>query len=71
VPRPLEILQHVGDSPWNVVLQEILALTKMNWNTADFACRDPITLAFSHRVGEILAETPTRAKIRQEYKFYM
>jgi hypothetical protein len=71
VPRPLEILQHVGDSPWNVVLQEILALTKMNWNTADFACRDPITLAFSRRVGEILAEVPTNSKIRHEYKFYM
>ena len=36
VPQPLEILEHVGDSPWDVVLKEVLALTKMNWNTADF-----------------------------------
>lgn len=71
VPRPLEILEHIGDSPWNVVLQEILALTKMNWNTADFACRDPITVAFSRRVGEILAEVPANSRIRHEYKFYM
>lgn len=71
VPQPLEVLEHHGDSPWDTVLREILALTKMNWNTADFACRDPITLAFSRRVGQILAEVPADAKIRHEYRFYM
>lgn len=71
VPQPLEVLEHFGDSPWNVVLQETLALTKMNWNTADFACSEPITLAFSHRVGEILAELPPSISPRHEYRFYM
>lgn len=71
VPRPLEILEHYGDSPWSVLLQEILALTKLNWNTADFACSDPITLAFSQRVGQILAELPADLVPRPEYRFYM
>jgi hypothetical protein len=35
VPQPIEILEHHGDSPWNIVLEEILALTKLNWNTAN------------------------------------
>ena len=61
VPHPLEVLEHHGDSSWNVVLQEILALTKTNWNTADFACSEPVTIAFSHRVGQILAELPTHS----------
>lgn len=71
VPKPLEILEHVGDSPWDIVLREVLALTKMNWNTADFACSDPITTAFSRRVGQILAEVPPGMKIRPEYRYYM
>ncbi len=71
VPQPLEILEHIGDSPWHFILQEILGLTKMNWNTADFACSEPITLAFSHRVGQILAELPERLPFRSEYRFYM
>ncbi len=71
VPQPLEVLEHIGDSPWDVVLKEVLALTKMNWNTADFACWDPITTAFSRRVGQILAEVPAGMKIRPEYRFYM
>jgi hypothetical protein len=71
VPQPLEILEHIGDSPWDTVLREILCLTKMNWNTADFAGRDPITTAFSRRVGQVLAEIPAGRKIRPEYRFYM
>jgi hypothetical protein len=70
-PRPIEILEHHGDSPWSVVLQEVLALTKMNWNTADFACSLPITLAFAQRVSQILAELPADINPRPEYRFYM
>lgn len=43
----------------------------MNWNTADFAGADPITTAFSRRVGQVLAEIPPERKIRPEYRFYM
>ena len=71
VPKPLEILEHHGDSPWNIILQEIMALTKMNWNTADFACSDPVTIAFSRRIGQILAELPAGLPMSQEYRFYM
>jgi len=71
VPQPLEILEHYGDTPWTVILQEILALTKLNWNTTYFACSMPITLAFSHKVGLILAELPPELPLRSEYRFYM
>ncbi len=71
IPRPLEILEHHGDSPWNVMLREVLALTKMNWNTADFSCSMPITVAFSRKVGEILAELPADVQPRPAYRFYM
>jgi hypothetical protein len=71
IPQPVEVLEHHGDSPWDQVLFELLSLTKLNWNTADFAARYPITLAFSDRVGEILAEMPENLPFRHEYRFYM
>ncbi len=71
VPQPIEILEHYGDSPWNVVLQEILALTKLNWNSTDFACSKPISIAFAQRVGQILAELPPNLSFRPEYRFFM
>jgi hypothetical protein len=70
IPQPAEVLEHFGDSPWDRVLSELLSLTKLNWNSADFAARYPVTLAFSSRVGEILAEVPDDI-FREEYRYYM
>ena len=71
VPQPLEVLEHHGDSPWDLVLRDILALTKLNWNSADFACSEPISIAFARRVGAILAELPAHMPMRPEYRYYM
>lgn len=71
VPRPLEIVEHFGDSPWTTMLREVLSLTKLNWNTADFSCGMPVTIAFSRKVGEILAELPTDLTPQHAYRFYM
>lgn len=70
-PKPIEIVEHHGDSPWTDVLKDVLSLTKLNWNTASFACAYPITLAFSQKVGQILAELPEGVDPRPEYRFYM
>jgi hypothetical protein len=51
--------------------EEILALTKMDWNSAVYAVRDPITTAFSEDVGQILAEMPEGVQPRPVYRFYM
>jgi hypothetical protein len=71
VPQPLEVVQHIGDSPWDRVLRELLALTKLNWNTAAFASGHPVTIAFSRRVGEVLAELTQHDAILADYRFYM
>ena len=56
VPRPLVIREHHGDSTVSEIARDILALTKLNWNTADFSCGMPITLNYSRKVGEILKQ---------------
>lgn len=71
VPAPLEIVERHGDAPLEVICKEILALTKMNWNSADFCIREPITLAYSREVGKILAYVPEEVNPRPEYHYYM
>jgi hypothetical protein len=71
VPQPLEVVEHIGDTPWRDILEEILGLTKLNWNTAAFACSEPMTLALARRVGRILAEVGPEGRVREEYRFYM
>ena len=71
VPRPLEIVEHFGSASMSQLATEILALTKMDWNSAIFAGKEPITTAFSEDVGHILAEFPAGAEPRPQYRFYM
>lgn len=71
VPRPVEIVEHFGSASMSQLAAEILALTKMDWNSAMFAGKEPITTAFSEDVGHILAEMPAGAEPRPQYRFYM
>src|SRR5439155_16747698 len=71
VPWPLAILEHFGTSPATTVLSEIVALSKMNWNSAEFSIARPITLLFSERVGHVMASLPEDVTPRHEYLFYM
>ncbi len=53
------------------ILEEILLLTKMNWNTTAFADLRPITLRFSQLVGDIMREIPANREPLPQFKFYM
>lgn len=71
VPSPLQIADHIGDSDINLILNEILIFTKMNWNSANFSISKPITLRFSELVGNILKEIPLDRDPLPQYKFYI
>jgi hypothetical protein len=71
VPSPIEIYDHHGDSSKAKIIEEVLILTKMNWNSADFCGSMPITLRFARLVGDILREMPEGFEPNPKYKFYM
>lgn len=71
IPRPLEIVEHHGVSPAETVCQELLALTKLNWNSCSFGSSVPITIRFARDVGKILTELPKGVQPETKYKFYM
>lgn len=70
IPQPLELLENWGSIPFREAAEDILRLTKLNWNTAAFNCRDPITLAFARRVGEILKMARGKEPALY-YRYYM
>ena len=71
VPNPLEIIERVGDSDLRTIAEEILGLTKLNWNSADFAGAYPITLRFSREVGNVLTELGDEQDPHPHYRFYV
>ncbi|MGH8645521.1 MAG: argonaute/piwi family protein [Gammaproteobacteria bacterium] len=71
VPLPLKLTDHVGDSSVKNILHELMVLTKMNWNSANFGGLLPITLRFSRLVGEIMKEVPRSIDPLPQFKYYM
>lgn len=70
VPAPIKVTDHFGDTPHRDLLTEVLALTKMNWNSANFAESSPVTLRFAELVGGILREHP-RGTPMPQYRYYI
>jgi hypothetical protein len=70
VPAPLQI-----GSPMETDIRErareILALSKMNWNSAEGIARHPITLSFARKVGTIMTEMGDNPEPNPSYRFYM
>jgi hypothetical protein len=54
VPRPLLVDVCRGEAKMETVLADIMALTKLNYNTCKFGSGSPVTLRFADAVGEIL-----------------
>ncbi len=58
VPKPLLIDVCRGEVQIETVLNDIMALTKLNYNACVFADGQPVTLKFADAVGEILTAGP-------------
>jgi hypothetical protein len=71
VPRPLQIDICRGDAPIEMVLSDIMALTKLNYNACKFGGGSPVTLRFADAVGEILTAGPLESGAPLSIKYYI
>lgn len=71
IPSPIEVkLAYYDESP-NLICDEIIALTKMNWNNTQFDRKYPITIECARNVGEILKYLDPDDSMQLKYSFYM
>ncbi|MEE1945843.1 hypothetical protein VRU48_12045 [Pedobacter sp. KR3-3] len=54
IPHPLDIIKFEGDTSITTLSEEILALTKLNFNNCNYYDSLPITIRFAQKVGEII-----------------
>ena len=71
VPRPLLLRCQEVNQSLAFLAEEVLALTKMNWNNTQFDGGEPITVGAARRVGDILKYVPDAQPIAPRYSFYM
>lgn len=58
VPNPLSVQVTQGETDIDIVLKDVLALTKLNFNACIYSDGLPVTLRFADSVGEILTAAP-------------
>jgi hypothetical protein len=71
VPSPLLVDICKGYADIRVVMQDIMALTKLNYNACIFADGLPVTLRFADAVGEILTSGPMENIPPLPFKHYI
>ena len=71
VPKPLGFRCDRVAETSSFLAQEILALTKMNWNNTQFDGGQPITLRCARQVGHILKYLGPNDPCEPYYRFYM
>jgi hypothetical protein len=71
VPQSLEVRIVESDESPIVICQEILNLTKMNWNNTQFDGKYPITIQCARKVGQIMKYLGPEDKPQISYCFYM
>jgi len=53
IPAPIVLRRHMGESDLRTVAQELLGLSKMNWNTFDLYTKLPATVHSSNEIARI------------------
>ena len=71
VPNPLTVKVRRGDTKIETVLGDLMALTKLNYNSAGFSDGLPVTLRFANLVGEILTAGPSENTSPLPFRFYI
>lgn len=71
VPTPLAIDVLRGDAPILTVLEDILKLTKLNYNANIYGDGIPVTLRFADAIGSILTAGPLAETPPLPFKFYI
>lgn len=71
VPSPYQIEIERGSADIMRVLTDILALTKLNYNSCLYGDGQPVTLRFANQVGEILTAAPAIPDPPLPFKYYI
>ena len=71
VPRPLLLRPYSNDAPISDIARDVLALSKMSWNSTQFDGALPIPIRAARQVGKVLKHVPMGQREASEYPFYM
>lgn len=70
IPVPIDLVADDGVDV-NQAAEDVMALTKLNWNSAADHMAIPVTLAFAQKVGTIMAEVAEDEEPQTRFSYYI
>lgn len=71
IPAPLMITRHHGAAPFRTVADEILGLSKMDWNTFDLYSKHPATIESSNAIARIGVLLERFGPVSYDYRLFI
>lgn len=71
IPNPIHVKINKGYSDIEIVLKDIMALTKLNYNACIYGDGLPVTLKFSNIIGDILTATDNHTSTQRKFIYYI
>lgn len=71
IPAPLIITRHHGNAPFKTVADEILGLSKMDWNNFDLYSKLPATIKSSNAIARIGALLERFGPVSYDYRLFI
>ncbi|GGX22931.1 SIR2 family protein [Aquimarina muelleri] len=71
IPKPLKIIKHYGTGSLEQIANEILGLTKMNWNSLNMYSQLPATISSSNDIARIGKLIENKEKIEYDYRYFI
>lgn len=70
-PNPMQVQVIRGEADIRTVCEDVMSLTKLNYNSCKFCDGQPVTLKFSDLIGEILTAGPNDDLEVLPFKYYI
>lgn len=71
MPTPIALRAHRCERSLHELAEEVLALSKMNWNSTQFDGRLPVSIRTARQVAEIVRRLRDDDPVEPRYSFYM
>lgn len=71
IPNPIHIRINRGTCDLDIVLKDIMALTKLNYNACIYGDGLPVTLKFSNIIGDILTASKNIKSSQRKFIYYI
>jgi len=70
-PSPILLRRYSGAGGWHETVNNILSLTKMDWNNNTLYKKLPVTMVYSNRFAEIIQQNPNLVNQVYDFRCFM